>query len=152
MKFDNFQAVDEGFSNFIGGVINTTGTTPQYVWKNIQHCMDVYTLFEPSVGVDSMQPINVVNVGIRNRYLWILAQAYSLNNAIAVTTPIVPMFTPNDIRSLISNFKLRLRPLAIAYANNPTALNLQNLNNQINSLNVPLASKGLRFNMQVGSM
>jgi hypothetical protein len=162
MKFDNFEAVDNGFSNFVTSSTNIIGTPlstnnvmgttpPMYSYRNIKNCVDLYTLFQPSVGIDAAPSNNEVNVGIASRYLMINAQALT-TNLVAPSTPAIPLYSPNDITILISNFKLRLRPLAIAYANNPTALNLQKLQNQINSLNIPLASKGLRFNMQVGSM
>jgi len=50
------------------------------------------------------------------------------------------------------NFKNILRPLAMAYAQNPTSANLNNLEIQVASLNANLIPKGLRFNYVAGAL
>jgi hypothetical protein len=164
MKYDNFNAVDNGFANIVGtpiGTMSGTMTTTtlgssapaQYVWKTISHCFDAYSLFDRAINEIAPIPtglfsgtINAMN--LKNRYLFIFGQAYTVN--VATTSPVLPPYTMNDLNTMQSNFKIRLRPLAMAYANNPTTANMTNLSNQINLLNAGLASKGLRFNMQIG--
>jgi hypothetical protein len=155
MKFDNFNAVDNGFANIVGATTTSSSSAPaQYVWKTISHCLDIYSLFQP-IQSYTIAPIptgilsgSINAMNLNNRYLFVLGQAYSIN--VATTSPVLPPYTMNDLNSMQSNFKTRLRPLAMAYANNPTTANMTNLSNQINSLNAVLASKGLRFNMQIG--
>jgi hypothetical protein len=58
----------------------------------------------------------------------------------------------NDLLGMKINFKNILRPLAMAYAQNPTNANLQNLDNQIGMLNSTLVPKGLRFTYNIGTI
>jgi len=166
MKYDNFNAVDSGFANIIGTPIGTMGGTMtipptglQSNWVAISNFIDMYTLFEPNQsGIRPIQPPifgnNSVNImGLNNKYLYIWGQVRNLganSTSAQIITPTTYGF--NDLNAMKINFKNILRPLAMAYAQNPTNANLQNLDNQIAVLNLTLVPKGLRFMYNIGTI
>jgi hypothetical protein len=155
MQYDNFSAVDSGFANIAGTMVTDTNAPLQYVFRLITNCFDAYTLFDRSINEIAPIPTGIFSgsinaMSLRNRYLFIMGRVRVPLTPSTSLLATIPTYTMNDLNTMQSNFKIRLRPLAIAYANNPTTTNLTNLQNQINLLNAPLAPKGLEFNMQIG--
>jgi hypothetical protein len=122
----------------------------------------MFTLFEPTQANQSQvlqlpMPIfssrNVNILGLNNKYLLIWGQVRNLGSNITSAPIITPTtYTMNDLLGMKINFKNILRPLAMAYAQNPTNTNLQNLDNQIGMLNSTLVPKGLRFSYNIGTI
>lgn len=181
MKFDNFNAVDNGFSNITGGIVSaatnsnvgttmisstppilggitatagmtTSQSTAPYVFRNISHLIDVYTLIEPSGMIQAnYDPIfNGVNImGLRNKYLFVGAQAYVPNPSIPTTTIQTPQYQVGNSLNVLKNYFKSIRPFALAYAQNPTTTNLNTLTSRINTANSQMASSGLRIFSQI---
>jgi hypothetical protein len=92
-------------------------------------------------------------MGLNNNYLLIRGQVRNLGSLTTSAPIITPnTYTLNDLNAMKINFKNILRPLAMAYAQNPTSANLNNLEIQVASLNANLIPKGLRFNYVAGAL
>jgi hypothetical protein len=159
MKYDNFNAVDNGFANVSGTKATPTYSSSTWNWVTISNFVDVYTLFQPNqLGTIPIEPLlfrgsNVNIMGLNNNYLIIRGQVRNLG-ALTTSAPIITpnTYTLNDLNAMKINFKNILRPLAMAYAQNPTSANLNNLEIQVASLNANLIPKGLRFQYVAGAL
>ncbi|NBO22113.1 hypothetical protein EBU94_02070 [bacterium] len=137
MKFDNFQAVDSGFSNFVATPpsLSTNESSGSYV----------------GLGYDMF---NLNNPNNPNSYYFLVLQAFvTANNSNGNQPPYLPGSNANNGRNLGLNLlKYTLRPLLVTYFITPSAANDTNFRRALANANNQLRAYNMRINTYIAGI
>ena len=134
MKFDNFQAVDNGFSNFVTPSTNTTSGT--------------------YVNVGAFDSIGISTATGGDNYYFMGLQAFvTPNNSNGNMPPYVPGSQGSIGRALGLNLiKNSIRPALVTYLANPNLTTNTNFQRALTSANNQLRPYSMRVATQIGSI